>query len=323
MPKKIIFVLVVAITLSILVWVLWSKGDEPAKNAGATNELGDGASRVASEPTKIGMASPPYGAQASNPSTTQVPQGDPAATHIPSGLPLTTTYPELFQRASEGDQKAACRLVKEMEACERYAMAIAGDGKLGPYERVTDPDAMEALDRKIFGMSMESAAVVCAGFDKRRASHEQTPVMLTARRMIDSPVSVRAANRLHVDKGYDPENIKVIAARAAAGDMEAVNILATEDRQKESFYGKQVDPAIREEELVRWLTVLQFITKDSRGKDALRMRIAQVEPHIQPLRFQKIKQQAMDTAQKNFVESSLLDMRERGVDSVEDMCDHQ
>jgi len=210
-----------------------------------------------------------------------------------------------------------------MEACERYAMAIAGDGKLGPYERVTDSDAMEALDRKIFGMSMEAAAVVCAGFDNQRASHEQTPVMLTARRMIDSPVSVRAANRLHVDKGYDPENIEVIAARAAAGDMEAVNILAMEDRQKQSFYGKQVDPTIREEELVRWLTVLQFITKDSRGKDALRMRIAQVEPHIQPPRFQKIKQEAMDTAQKNFVENSLLDMRERGVHSVEDMCDDQ
>lgn len=307
----------VAIALATIYWIIQSTDRESVGHA-QPNPLRPSGAEVVPDPPLTAAASVKDSPQ--TPATTIVSAQDSrVAAPLPYGAPLATIYPELYQRAKDGDQKAACRLVKEIESCKRYAQFVAGGGKLGPYDRVNDPSALDALDQKMFGMPMEAAAVVCSGFDTRQASHEQAPVMRTARKMTDSPVSVQAAIYLHISEGYDPENVKVLAARAAVGDLEAVNFLGTENLLEESVYGKP-NGSLRNEELLRWLTVLQFITKDERWKLDMQAQMARLETDLPADRYQRIKQEAMEIAQSKFTENSFLKTHERGPYSIEDLC---
>lgn len=194
------------------------------------------------------------------------------------GSPLKETYDELINRASSGDQKAACSLEKQLEACRRYAIFITGDGKLGPYEKANTKAEIDALDAKLFGMPMERVSAICAGFDARGRERKPSAALRTSRSIRDHTIATHAVLQLQYF-GYDPENLKTLFSRAQAGDALAVRVLALEPEQpstqfdskaedRSNLYGK-VDINTRKINSIKWLLILQHIESDARTKAAI------------------------------------------------------
>jgi hypothetical protein len=231
--------------------------------------------------------------------------------------PLVAIYTDLYQRAGAGDQVAACRLLTEVESCRRYRrLAQSGED---PYAAVGDVTAMEALDRKLFGMSMEAAATICAGFDAGRDPFDLAPVWRTARTMSDSPLSIRAAMNLHATHGRDPANLRAIVARAEAGDMEAVMVLASEPSLPESLYDVRADAGIRDREALRWLTVQQYVAY-SAHKEGPRVEIQRLQSRLDAATFQDISVEATEFARQRFVGGTLPGEADRANYSLDGIC---
>jgi len=238
---------------------------------------------------------------------------------VPEGVPLTSIYDELLARAAKGDQQAACRLMKEMEGCRRYQEhLLTFKGKLGPYEKAESMDVVDSLDQQILGMPMESAALVCEGFDRRGHHADSESALLTARRKTNAAASLQAAIELQLLYKEDPENIRIVTERATNGDLAAIKFLSSEYSLSHSFYGRQAVTKTRTEENLKWLIVLKHMVNNVHDKNNVYQReIDTLSAQLDATSRNKIIGQAEAFARLNFVENSYQPKRNESMYSLD------
>ncbi len=318
--KKVSLVILAFAAIALALWLSTRPKDGQAF---VTRTVGDGTgASVSADQTPVAQPA------ATTTSETSLPQvGDTGGNTIaqvnlppiPEGVALTSIYDELRARAAKGDQQAACRLMKEMEGCRRYQEHLLSfKGKLGPYEKAETMDVVDSLDQKIFGMPMESAALVCKGFDRRGHHADSESALLTARRKTNAAASLQAAIELQLLYQEDPENIRIVTERATNGDLSAIRFLSSEYSLSRSFYGRQADTKIRAEENLKWLVVLKHMVNNPHDKNNVYQReIDALSAKLDATSRKEIIAEADAFARLNFAENSYQPTRNESMYSLD------